>query len=73
MTNFTQKELENEWKRREKTDKERQLKYINIYKLPNGTYSDKESDIYEPIFTRKFFITCFMIIFIGYFLWRIMA
>jgi hypothetical protein len=73
MTNFTQKELENEWKRREKIDKERQLKYINIYKLPNGTYSDKESDIYEPIFTRKFFITCFMIIFIGYFLWRIMA
>jgi hypothetical protein len=73
MTNFTQKELEDEYIKRIKRHEQYKIALIDIWKLPDGTYTDKDPNEYKPIFTYKFFITCFMIIFIGYFLWRIMA
>ena len=73
MTKFTQQELKIEFNRRKERDEKYKIATIDIWKLPDGTYTDIDPNVYEPIFTKKFFITCFMIIFIGYFIWRIMA
>ena len=42
MKEFTQKELEKEFKRREKLDRENLLKMVDIYKLKDGTYSTRQ-------------------------------
>ena len=71
MTNYSQIELQKEYKRRCKENKENNLKKITLYKMPNGKVTDNYSEAYgQPNKVIQFLAShFFFIIFIVWFIW----